>query len=220
MSNGLRLTFLLGALITVVGVGLHLLRPDTQEVTVYSSMPYYGPAGPQSHDMVDAMRLAWDEAGRKAGKFKVNFVPPDDSTRDAKGWAQRAVVTNALTAAEDPSTAVYIGEYDSGASAISIPILSRAKVPQISPSNTAVGLTTSDLGANVGEPDKYYAARCAARYAGPPKRDRYLLDRPERRHDAGRLRPVHDRAGRLAGLPAPDPDGRIALPVVRSDGRA
>jgi branched-chain amino acid transport system substrate-binding protein len=52
---------------------------------------------------------------------------------------------------------VYIGEYDSGASAISIPILNRAKIPQISPSNTAVGLTTNDEpGAQDGEPDKYY----------------------------------------------------------------
>ena len=37
-----------------------------------------------------------------------------------------------------------------------IPVLNEAGVPQISPANTAVGLTTDDPGATPGEPDKYY----------------------------------------------------------------
>jgi len=53
---------------------------------------------------------------------------------------------------------VYIGEFNSGASAVSIPILNEAGVPQISPANTAVGLTSDEPGANPGEPDKYYPA--------------------------------------------------------------
>ena len=36
----------------------------------------------------------------------------------------------------------YIGEFNSGASKISIPILNRAGIPQISPANTYNGLTT------------------------------------------------------------------------------
>src|SRR6185437_12257586 len=40
--------------------------------------------------------------------------------------------------------------------AISLPILNEAQVPQISPANTAVGLTSNDPGAAPGEPDKYY----------------------------------------------------------------
>src|SRR5205809_29995 len=49
-----------------------------------------------------------------------------------------------------------IGGFNSGAAAISIPILNEAGVPQISPSNTAVGLTVKEPGATPGEPDKYY----------------------------------------------------------------
>ena len=53
---------------------------------------------------------------------------------------------------------MYIGEFNSGASAVSIPILNEGGVPQISPSNTAVGLTSDAAGADKGEPDKYYPA--------------------------------------------------------------
>ena len=51
---------------------------------------------------------------------------------------------------------MYIGAFNSGASKVSIPILSEAGVPQISPANTYVGLTTNDPGSEPGEPDKYY----------------------------------------------------------------
>src|ERR687894_374628 len=63
---------------------------------------------------------------------------------------------NARRAAQDDKTVAYIGEFNSGASAVSIPILNEGGVPQISPSNTAVGLTSDEPGAEPGEPDKYY----------------------------------------------------------------
>jgi branched-chain amino acid transport system substrate-binding protein len=50
---------------------------------------------------------------------------------------------------------ICIGELNSGASAVSIPILNEAGILQVSPANTAVGLTRSE-GAEPGEPDKYY----------------------------------------------------------------
>ncbi len=50
----------------------------------------------------------------------------------------------------------YIGEFISGATAISLPILNEAGLLQVSPANTAVGLTTDEPGADEGEPDKYY----------------------------------------------------------------
>jgi branched-chain amino acid transport system substrate-binding protein len=42
---------------------------------------------------------------------------------------------------------------------VSIPILNEAGVPQISPANTAVGLTSDEPGASPGEPEKYYPAQ-------------------------------------------------------------
>jgi branched-chain amino acid transport system substrate-binding protein len=48
-----------------------------------------------------------------------------------------------------------LGESNSGATAVSLPLLNDAGLLQISPSNTYVGLTRSE-GADKGEPDKYY----------------------------------------------------------------
>ena len=63
---------------------------------------------------------------------------------------------NALKAAGDKSTIGYIGEFNSGATAVSLPILNEAGIAQVSPGNTAVGITSDDPGAEPGEPDKYY----------------------------------------------------------------
>jgi branched-chain amino acid transport system substrate-binding protein len=54
----------------------------------------------------------------------------------------------------DPTSIAYIGEFDSGASAISIPILNETQIAQISPSDTAIGLTRDGPGADLGEPAK------------------------------------------------------------------
>src|SRR4029453_5441845 len=82
----------------------------------------------------------------------------DDSTAQAGSWTPEQTQANASKAAQNDSTGAYIGEFNSGASAISIPILNEAGVPQISPANTAVGLTSDEPGAAPGEPDKYYPA--------------------------------------------------------------
>ena len=63
----------------------------------------------------------------------------------------------------------YIGEFNSGATAVSMPILNEAGVPQVSPANTAVGLTTNEPGADKGEPDKYYPAGTRPTAASCPK---------------------------------------------------
>ena len=80
--------------------------------------------------------------------------------RPARGTPE-ATQANARKVAQDKNAVVYIGEFNSGASAISIPILNEAGIPQVSPANTAVGLTTNEPGAEPGEPDKYYPTRQA-----------------------------------------------------------
>jgi len=66
------------------------------------------------------------------------------------------VSKNAQQALSDSSSVAYLGEFNSGATAISLPILNRVPLLQVSPSNTAVGLTSNAPGADVGEPTKYY----------------------------------------------------------------
>jgi branched-chain amino acid transport system substrate-binding protein len=131
---------------------------EAKSVTVYSSLPLQGASRPQTTALVNGIKLALEQAGGKAGDTTVKYESLDDSTAQAGSWTPEATQTNALKAAGDDSTAVYIGEFNSGASAVSIPILNEAGVPQISPANTAVGLTSDEPGANPGEPDKYYPA--------------------------------------------------------------
>jgi branched-chain amino acid transport system substrate-binding protein len=124
-------------------------------LTIYSSLPLQGDSRPQSESVVNGEKLALQEHGGKVGKFTIKYVSLDDSTAAAGKWEPGAVSSDARKAAQDKSTIAYLGEFNSGASAISIPILNEGGILQISPSNTYVGLTRSQ-GADKGEPDKYY----------------------------------------------------------------
>jgi branched-chain amino acid transport system substrate-binding protein len=124
-------------------------------LTIYSSLPLQGDSRPQSESVVNGEKLALEEAGGKVGKFTIKYVSLDDATAAAGKWEPGQVSANARKAAQDKSTIAYLGEFNSGASAISIPVINEAGILQISPSNTYVGLTRSQ-GADKGEPDKYY----------------------------------------------------------------
>jgi branched-chain amino acid transport system substrate-binding protein len=123
---------------------------------VYSSFPLQGATSAQTKPTVKGIRLAFEQANFRAGKFKLKFTSLDDSTAQAGNWDPGTTAQNARKAAQDKSTIAYIGEFNSGASAISIPITNQAKIPQISPANTYVGLTKNEPGIEKGEPDKYY----------------------------------------------------------------
>jgi branched-chain amino acid transport system substrate-binding protein len=125
-------------------------------VNVYSSLPLQGGQRLQTTAMVDGIKLALEQAGGKAGQVKVTYTSLDDSTAQAGTWTPEATSANARRVAQDDAAIAYIGEFNSGASAISIPLLNEVPVAQISPSNTAVGLTSDEPGADEGEPDKYY----------------------------------------------------------------
>lgn len=106
-------------------------------------------------DMQKAMQLAVDQSDGKAGGFKVNYEPLDDS--DASGGTPAALAqANARRAARDPRTAVYIGEFNSAPTQDSMPILSQANVAQISPAATRLGLTRHGPFADDDEPGRYY----------------------------------------------------------------
>ena len=124
-------------------------------LTIYSSLPLQGDSRPQSTDVVNGEKLALEEAGGKVGKYKITYKSLDDSTAAAGKWEPGQTSADARKAAQDQSTIVYLGEFNSGASAISLPITNEAGILQVSPSNTYVGLTRAE-GADKGEPDKYY----------------------------------------------------------------
>jgi len=125
-------------------------------VDIYSSLPLQGASSAQTQPMVNGIKLALSEAGGKAGQWTVNYQSLDDSTAAAGKWDPGQTAANARKAAADSKAVYYIGEFNSGASEVSIPILNQAGIPQVSPANTYVGLTTNLPGSAPGEPTKYY----------------------------------------------------------------
>jgi branched-chain amino acid transport system substrate-binding protein len=125
-------------------------------VDIYSSLPLQGASKDQTAAMVNGMKLALSQAGNKAGNFTVKYSALDDSTAQAGNWDPGQTAQNARKVAQDSKAVYYIGEFNSGASAISIPILNQGGIPQVSPANTYPGLTTNEPGTEKGEPDKYY----------------------------------------------------------------
>jgi len=123
-------------------------------LTIYSSLPLQGDNRPQSEDVIRGEQLALEEAGGKAGETKIKYVSLDDATAASGKWEPGKVSENARKAVGDDTTIAYLGEFNSGASAISIPLLNEAGILQVSPSNTYVGLTRAQ-GAEKGEPQKY-----------------------------------------------------------------
>ena len=166
----------LSCLLGVLALGLAACGDDDEEsvggdggssagisgdtLTIYSSLPLQGTSKGQSEAVINGEKLALKEVGNKVGKFKINYVSLDDSTAQNPGTADEGqTAQNARKAVQDETTIFYLGEFNSGGTKVSLPILNKANIPQISPSNTYVGLTTDAPGSEPGEPDKYYPAQ-------------------------------------------------------------
>ncbi len=127
------------------------------ELTIYSSLPLQGTSRGQSEAVINGEKLALTEAGNKVGNFTIKYTSLDDSTAQNPGTADESkTAQNARQAVRDKSTIFYLGEFNSGGTKVSLPILNKANIPQISPSNTYIGLTTNEPGSEPGEPAKYY----------------------------------------------------------------
>lgn len=153
-------------------VGRYVL-PGHEPLNIYSSLPEREQRQPASvslrgvidapavaknqrvADMEDAIRLALRQSGGKAGPSDVSYESLDSS--DESGASPASLVeSNAKHVAGDDHAAAYIGDFTSGATQQSIPILSHARIAQISPASSRVGLTTRDPRGDVNEPARYY----------------------------------------------------------------
>ena len=127
-------------------------------VTIYSSLPLQGGSRDNALAVNQGAELALKEQGGKIGNYTVKFEKLDDSTASAGKWEPNQTQQNARKAVADKTTVAYLGEFNSGASALSIPTTNRAGILQVSPANTAIGLTKADP-ADPGTPDKYYPTK-------------------------------------------------------------
>ena len=153
------LVFLLAVVAcTVGGCGGSGKNAGSRGATVdfYSSLPLSGASSATAQAIVNGAKLALAQARGRAGRFTIRYISLDDSTAQSGTWNPGRTAANAREAARDPKAVYYIGELDSDASKVSMPILNRAGVPQVSPASTYVGLTTSEPGSLPGEPNKYF----------------------------------------------------------------
>jgi branched-chain amino acid transport system substrate-binding protein len=122
---------------------------------VYSSQPLKGRLADQAQAIVRGERLALADAGGRVGKRRVELLALDNADPETGTWDPGLVSANARKAAQDDKTIAYLGEMDTGASAVSIPILNETDILEVSPTDGVAGFTR-EKGANPGEPDKYY----------------------------------------------------------------
>jgi branched-chain amino acid transport system substrate-binding protein len=123
-------------------------------IKIVSSLPHTGSAKGLSDSMVNGIKMALSEANNKAGSFTIQYESLDDATAAKGNWDAGKEAENANKAVNDAQVMAYIGTYNSGAAAVSIPILCKANMAMISPGNTGVGLTKKSGQAE--EPEKYY----------------------------------------------------------------
>jgi branched-chain amino acid transport system substrate-binding protein len=135
-------------------------RPSTRiqgtTLTVYFSGPLQGASSVAATAALNGARIALKTVNGRVGKYHILLKPLDDSTPQSDGWDPSQTTLNARRAINDPTTIGYLGDFNSGAAAVSIPLLNRAGIAQVSSGSTAVGLTTAGPGAAPGEPQKYY----------------------------------------------------------------
>jgi branched-chain amino acid transport system substrate-binding protein len=149
----------LAALAMLTGCGTKDAQPKEirgNALTIYVSVPLLGPSRVSGEAVVDGAQLALTQLRDHIGKYRIDVRALNDATAARGGWDPGQTTIGVRTAVLDPTTIGYIGELNSGASAVSIPPLNRAGIPQVSPTSSAVGLTSGEAGANPGEPMKYY----------------------------------------------------------------
>ena len=152
---------ILGALLLGLGLGAcggegrqRAVPEGSDTLTIYSSLPLQGADRARSRDMVNAIKLALQTAGGKVGPFAITYVSLDAATPEAGTWTGAKVLDNARAAVRDINAIAYIGERDSAATALSLPLTNEGHILQVSPLSTYHGLTRESR--RQGEPERFY----------------------------------------------------------------
>jgi branched-chain amino acid transport system substrate-binding protein len=127
---------------------------------IVSSLPMTGSSLTQTQTMVNAIKLAFEQAKNSAcgGKYTITYEAWDDASAAQGKWDAAVETENANKAAADKSIVAYLGTFNSGAAKLSIPILNQAgPLVMVSAANTYPGLTHSAPPLTLAEePAKYY----------------------------------------------------------------
>lgn len=130
-------------------------RVPGRTLTIYASAPLQGETKALGREVVQGERLALEQSGGRVGGYSVRLRVLDSMQPPAERWSPDAVARNARRAVQDPTTIAYLGEIETAGSTVSLPILSRKGILQVSPTDTFPGPTERE-GSVPGEPAKYY----------------------------------------------------------------
>lgn len=197
-----------------------------ESLTVYVSAPLSGERAAEGRAIVAGARLALADADARVGELRIRAVYRDD-TGGGPRWDPVATAANARRAAEDSSAIAYIGEVDSGATRVSLPITNQAEIAQVSPGATAVDLTRTTGGV---DPDRYRPSgeqtfarlvvddQGLAEAAAAISRRRGLVALPSNLLGQARRRCARAAAPVLVVFPYGRPRGRFRADPVRAYG--
>ena len=127
------------------------------QLLIAADLPLQPGALETTTPMVDAMTLALERRGYRAGPYRVGLQVCDDAT--PSGVVFGACTATAHEYAENRSVIGVVGPLVSGCAMFEIPILNRAPrgpVPIVSPSTTYVGLTRHRRSAGSSQPGVFY----------------------------------------------------------------
>lgn len=149
---------LLGACTPPAGPGA-TTAPTGGTLKIVSSLPLTGASLTQTDTIVKSIQLKLKQINNKVcgGKYSIVYESADDASAALGKWDPAVETENANKAVADASVIAYIGTFNSGAAALSIPITNKANLVMVSPANTYPGLTKIGKGdAAKNEPDVYY----------------------------------------------------------------
>lgn len=124
-------------------------------VKIVSSMPRTGSAKGQTDTIANGIRMAIDDYKGEIAGMKIEYADWDDATAGSGRWTTELESQNARNAVGDPDVMAYIGPYNSGAAMVSMPILNKEGLLQVSPAVTRMGLTKKGEASEPDEPEKY-----------------------------------------------------------------
>jgi branched-chain amino acid transport system substrate-binding protein len=124
-------------------------------LTVYSDLPLQGPQGALMSSINDGEILALEQAHARGQDRNVSIALLNDARAGAGGWATQTTSLAARAAGQDLDAIAYIGDFDSGATAVSLPILNENDILQVSPGSSYVGFTDQNPIAQ-SQPSFYY----------------------------------------------------------------
>lgn len=138
-------------------VAAHHRRHQSHVVDIYSSLPFEGPLRDTGIAVRAGIRMALEIAHHRAGEFRVSYHSLDDASLGAHGVDLRQTAVHASKVAADADAMFYIGDLTSAATEVSLPMLNPARIPQITPASTYIGLTQAVHGVTAsGEPQIYH----------------------------------------------------------------